>query len=67
MQFLTRFPGSASRFLGEVRAEMRKVNWLTRGEVIRYTLLVFGISFTVAIYLGALDYILVQILKRFIL
>lgn len=67
MQFLLRFPISSIHFLREVRGEMRKVNWLSREEVTRYTLIVFGISFVVAAYLGALDYILSWVLKQFIL
>ena len=67
MQFLLRFPGASVRFLREVRGEMKKVNWLSRQEVTRYTLLVFGISLVVAAYLGALDYALSLALKQFIL
>ncbi len=34
---------------------MKKVTWLNRREVARYTLLVIGISFFVAAILGGLD------------
>ena len=67
MQFLLQFPVASIRFLREVRGEMRKVNWLSRKEVTRYTLLVFSISFFVAAYLGALDFVLSWVLKQFIL
>ena len=53
-------------FLKEVHVEMKKVNWLERQEVIRYTLLVFGLSLFVAVYLGALDYIFSWALRQFI-
>ena len=66
MQFLLRFPAAALHFLREVRGEMKKVNWLSRQEVTRHTLLVFGISFVVAAYLGGLDYVLSLVLKQFI-
>ncbi len=54
-------------FLKEVRLEMKKVNWPSRKEIIRYTLIVVGISAAVAVYLGGLDLLLVMILEKFIL
>lgn len=44
-------------FLQEVRLEMKKVNWLTRQETIRYTLIVIGISVAVAVVLGVFDFL----------
>jgi len=54
-------------FLKEVRLEMKKVNWPTQKETIKYTLIVIGLSVTVAIFLGALDFIFTTLLNRFIL
>ena len=54
-------------FLKEVRLEMKKVNWPNRQETLRYTLIVVGISLSVAIFLGALDFILNRLLNNFIL
>ena len=56
-----------STFLKEVRLEMKKVNWPTREETIRYTLIVIGVSFFVALYLGGLDYVFSLFLNRFFL
>jgi len=53
-------------FFKEVKMEMKKVNWLTKRETIRYTLIVIGISVAVAIYLGSLDFIFTTILNRFV-
>ena len=53
-------------FFQEVKMEMKKVNWLTKRETIRYTLIVIGISVAVAIYLGSLDFIFTTILNRFV-
>jgi preprotein translocase subunit SecE len=36
--------------------EMKKVTWPTKKESYNYTLLVIGISLTVAAFLGGLDY-----------
>jgi preprotein translocase subunit SecE len=55
------------KFLKEVLLEIKKVNWPTRKETIRYTLIVIGLSVGVAIYLGTLDFIVKQLLNKFIL
>lgn len=53
-------------FLKEVRLEIKKVNWPTRQETLRYTLIVIGISVAVAAYLGGLDFIFTQLLNKFV-
>jgi len=53
-------------FFQEVKMEMKKVNWPTKKETIRYTLIVIAISIAVAIYLGGLDFIFTTILNRFV-
>ena len=64
---LVNIPNKAITFLKEVHLEMRKVNWPTRQQTIRYTLIVVGISAVVAAFLGGLDFIFVTLLNRFIL
>ena len=54
-------------FFKEVYVELRKTNWLSRGEVLRYTVLVLIITISVAFFLGGLDYIFSSALKSFIL
>lgn len=44
-------------FLDEVRLEMKKVNWPTRQDTIRYTVIVIGISLVLAVFLGGFDYL----------
>jgi preprotein translocase subunit SecE len=56
-----------TKFLQEVRQELKKVTWPTRQETIKHTMLVVGISLSVAILLGALDYIFVLILNKFVI
>ncbi len=53
-------------FLKEVRIEMKKINWPTREETLRYTLLVVGVSVAVAIFLGTIDFIFTTLLNKFI-
>ena len=54
-------------FFKEVYVELRKVNWLTRGEVLRYTLIVLAVTIVVSAFLGGLDYIFSELIKRFII
>jgi len=51
-------------FLKEARLEMKKVNWLTRNEVIKYTVTVIVFSLAVSIYLGILDIVFQFILSK---
>jgi len=54
-------------FLKEVRLEMKKVNWPTRKEAVKYTLIIIGVSVAVAAFLGGLDYLFTTLLNKFIL
>lgn len=47
--------GSITTFLKEVRLEAKKVNWLTRKELVQYTVLVIGFILVMALFLGLLD------------
>ena len=60
-------PNKIFTFLKEVRLEMKKVNWPTRQETIRYTLIVLGISAAIAIFLGGLDFVFTTLLNKFVL
>ena len=54
-------------FIKEARIELRKVNWPTRAQTIRYTSLVIGVSIGVALFLGVLDFGFEYILRAFII
>ncbi|MDO9230866.1 MAG: preprotein translocase subunit SecE [bacterium] len=54
-------------FLKDAKVELTKVNWPTRKKTINYTIIVVGISLSVAIFLGGLDYFFGFLLKTFIL
>lgn len=56
-----------SIYLKEVRLELGKVNWPTKAETIRYTAVVIGVSLTVAVFLGGMDYIFSWLLNKFVL
>jgi preprotein translocase subunit SecE len=53
-------------FFKEVWVEMKRVSWLSRKDVLRYTFIVLGITIGVAIFLGGLDYIFTEVIKRLI-
>lgn len=44
-------------YLKNSKAELKKVTWPTKKQVINHTILVIGISLAVAFFLGALDYV----------
>jgi preprotein translocase subunit SecE len=56
-----------TNFLKETRVEMKKVNWPTRKETIKYTLIVIGLSFVIAFFLGGLDLLFTFLISKFLL
>ena len=64
---ISNLPKKLVSFLKEVKLEMKKVNWPTRKETIKYTLIIITVSIAVAAFLGGLDYIFTTLLNRFIL
>lgn len=54
-------------FLKEARVELKKVNWPTKQETIKYTLIVIGVSFAIMIFLGGLDFLFTWLISKFIL
>ena len=64
---ISAIPSKITTFLKEVRMEMKKVNWPTRQEVIKYTLIILGVCVAVAIYLGGLDVLFSALIEKLIL
>ncbi len=54
-------------FSREVFLEIKKINWLNRQDVLKYTVIVISISVVVAIFLGGLDYLFTTLIRRFII
>jgi preprotein translocase subunit SecE len=54
-------------FFVESRQELRHVNWPTRKEAIRLTMIVIGIALGLAVFLGAFDYLFSYLIKTFII
>ena len=64
---LSDIPKKIVTYIKEVRVEVKKVNWPTRQEALRYSLIVIGASFFVAAYLGLMDFALTSLLNNYIL
>lgn len=54
-------------FFDEARQEFKKVNWPTFQETKRYTIFVIGLSLGIAIFLGVLDFVFLEILRKGVL
>ncbi len=57
------FPSIVLTYFKEVKSEMSKVTWPTRKETTHYTLIVIGISFVVALFLGGFDYLFTFLIR----
>ena len=54
------------QFLKEVKAETKRVSWPSRRDTIAGTVVVLVIVFITAFYLGIVDFVLSQLIKRFL-
>jgi preprotein translocase subunit SecE len=57
----------STHYLKEVRIELKKVNWPTRNETVKYTIAVIGISLALAVFFGGLDYVFSWVLNNFVI
>lgn len=55
--------GRVSKYLREVRGEMRKVTWPTRKELIAYTGVVLFITAVIALFIGVVDLIIANLVR----
>lgn len=53
-------------YFKDVKLEMRKVNWPTREEWVRHTIMVIAVTLVVAVILSALDLLFTGILRKII-
>ncbi len=64
---ISNLPKKTVTFLKEVRLETKKVNWPTKRETLKYTMIVIGVSLATAVFLGGLDYIFGLLRDKFII
>jgi len=55
------------RFISDTVAEMKKVTWLTRREIVYLTGLVLIISISVGIVLGVIDWGFAKLVEKFLI
>lgn len=60
-------PRLSLRFVQEVIAELKKVTWPSRDEVIRLTLVVIVVSVAVGAVLGTVDLVFAWLMERLLL
>ena len=53
-------------YLKEVKVEIKKVNWPTANQTMRYTLIVIGVSVAIAMFLGGLDFLFTTVITKFL-
>lgn len=53
-------------YLKEVKVELKKVNWPTRKQATKYTLIVIGVSIATAIFLGGIDFLFTWLISKFL-
>ncbi len=58
--------GKIRKFFEETRLEFRHVNWPSRNEAARLTMVVVILSLCLAAFLGAFDYLFTYLLKIFV-
>ncbi|MFA6391151.1 MAG: preprotein translocase subunit SecE [Patescibacteria group bacterium] len=54
------------RYFKESKDELRKVTWPSRKEAIKHTLIVIGVSVSVALFLGLADFLMNMGLEQLI-
>jgi preprotein translocase subunit SecE len=61
-----RYVSKAGQFLKEARAELHKVKWPTRKELLASTAVVIVLTLVVSLFLGLVDFGLIKIIKTII-
>jgi len=54
------------KYIKDSRIELKKVVWPTKQQTRNHTLMVIGVSLAVAVFLGAVDFLLNKVLEIFI-
>lgn len=56
-----------TKFFKETEAELRKTNWPSREETVRYTWVVIALSAFLVVVLGGLDYLFTIVVNKYLL
>jgi preprotein translocase subunit SecE len=52
-----------TEYLKDTRGEIRKTSWPTREQATKLTLIVLAVTFVMAMFLGALDFVFSQLMR----
>lgn len=52
-----------TEFLANVKGELRKVTWPTRKDTYGFTMVVIVLVFVIAVFLGAVDWVLAMLIQ----
>jgi preprotein translocase subunit SecE len=63
---ITSLPHKLILYFKQVKTEVKKINWPTKQETVRYALTVIVISAAVAVFLGGLDFGFGSLLRKVI-
>jgi len=63
----TRIKSKLFSFFKETEAELRRTNWPSKEETIRYTWIVIALSAFLVVVLGGLDYLFTYLASKFLL
>jgi len=66
MEKISLWPKMAIDFFREAYSELKKVNWLSKKDVVRATIGVIFIVLIVAIYVSSMDWILSKLVRAII-
>ena len=62
----TKQASTRGKFISEIIAEIRKITWLTRREILSLTIMVLIVTIMVALILGGIDYGFSYLIQFFI-
>lgn len=54
-------------YLKDTQGELKHVSWPTRNQAIAFTIVVVLISVFISFYLGFFDYLLKQVIEKFVI
>ncbi|PIS08867.1 preprotein translocase subunit SecE [Candidatus Beckwithbacteria bacterium CG10_big_fil_rev_8_21_14_0_10_34_10] len=63
---MPKLSGSPIKYLIEVKAELRRVKWPTKNEVIKMTSLVILVSTALSLFISSLDFIFTKLTENLV-
>jgi len=61
-----KFDAPPLEFLKQVKAELKKVEWPNKKEVVKMTMIVIGVSISIGLYISGLDFMFTKLMEALI-